>query len=148
MRFILAFVTAVGAIISISALGGGDMQTLGYVGPVTAVAGVFFWRNLRDPEVTRRNGLRARVTFTFEPGDGIRRNGTYASVRTYKANWFVTLQRTPERGDMQMYDVAQRGWVWVGPDGLPEKVKISYASTWKTWPVVSAAPMLPQKENP
>ena len=140
MRFILAFVTSVGAIISVGALGGSDIQTLGYTGPFTAVVGFFFWRNLRDPEVTRKNGLYASVTFIFAPGDGVRRDGTYARVWTYKGVWHVTLQRAPQQGDMQMYDTMQRGWVWLDQAGLPEKVKISYASTWKTWPVISAAP--------
>ncbi len=138
MRIILSFVTAVGAIISISALVSGDMQAVLYAGPVTLVAGLFLWRNLRNPEVTRKNGLRAKVTFTFEPGDGVRRDGTYAHVWTYKASWHVTLKRTPEQGDMQIYDTPHRGWVWLDQDGLPERVKISYATTWKTWPVVSA----------
>ncbi|MBV7395710.1 hypothetical protein [Mameliella sediminis] len=141
MRFILAFVTAVAAIILIGAIADGDWQALLYAGPVVIVAGALLWRNLQDPEVTRRNGLRARVTFTFEPGDGVRRDGTYARVNTHPADWHVTLQRTPERGDMQIYDTPHRGWVWLGPDGLPERVKISYATTWKTWPVVSAAPI-------
>lgn len=139
MRFILFLVTAVGAMMTIAALVQGDRASLLYVAPVTAVVGVFFWRNLRDPEVTRKNGLRARVTFSFEPGEGVQRTGTFARVQTHRGAWHVALDRMPERGDLQMHGVMQRGWVWLDAAGLPEKVKISYASTWKTWPVISAA---------
>lgn len=146
MRIILAFVTAVAAIMAVGALAEGDLRGFGPTGAVAAVAGFFLWRNLRDPEITRKAGLRARVTFAFAPADGVSRDGTYARIDTYAGAWNVTLKRTPQRGDMQMYDTPQRGWVWLDEAGLPARIKINFATTWKTWPVVSAAPV-PQPQG-
>lgn len=140
MRFLLAFVTAVAALITIGAVPGGDWQTVLAAGPVLLVAGFFLVRNLRDPEITRRNGLRAKVRILLPPYDGTKRDGTLARVDTYRGTWRVTLDRMPERGDLQMHDVPQRGWVWLGPDGLPERLKITHGNTWNTWSVLSAAP--------
>ena len=139
MRFVLFFVTTVGAIMSVAALVQGDGTDLMVVGPVTAIAGILFWRNLRNPEVTRRNGLRATIHFTFDPGPGVHRKGTFARVHADPRAWNVALDRVPLRGDMEMLERPQKGWVWLNSDGLPEKVKITYHNRWKTWPVTSAA---------
>lgn len=139
MRFVLFFVTTVGAIMTIAALAQGDSASLVYVAPITAVAGVFFLRNLRDTEVTRKNGLRAQVAFQIEPGGGLSGSGTYGLVKTHKGDWHVVLDRAPAQGDLAMNGVMRRGWVWLDPDGLPEKVKVSYAKSWDTWPVLNAA---------
>jgi hypothetical protein len=139
MRFVLVFVTFVSAIIMIGALTDGDRTTLIYAVPITAVLGFFTWQNLRDPAATRKNGRLAQITFAFEAGAGVTGSGTFARVKTHGAAWHVALDRMPERGDLDMYGVAQRGWVWLNEADLPERVKINYAMTWKTWPVVSAA---------
>jgi hypothetical protein len=147
MRFVLFFVTTVGALMTIAALVQGDNASLACVGPVTAIAGVFFWRNLRDPEETRKNGLRAQVTFFHQAGAGVTGPGTYARVWTHRGVWHVALDRMSVRGDLQMHGVAQRGWVWLDPAGLPARVKINYAKAWKTWTVSSAAPADEIKEG-
>lgn len=137
MRFVLAFVTAVGVIITLGGLIAGER--LGYAAPVTAIAGFFLWRNLRDPEVGRKQGLRAQVTFFYEAGDGVTGFGTFGRVKSHKGVWHVALDRPPERGDFAMHGVAQRGWVWLDQAGLPQRVRINYGTTWKSWPVLSAA---------
>lgn len=124
---------------TVAALAQGDTGSLAYAAPVAAVAGFLFWRNLRDPEVTRANGLRAQVSFRYQSAAGLRGPGTFARVQTYPGAWDVVLDRMPERGDLTMLDVPQRGWVWLGSDGLPEAVKIRYARHWKTWRVTGAA---------
>jgi hypothetical protein len=139
MRFVLAFVTGVAALITIGAVPGGDWQTVLTAGPVLLVAGFFLVRNLRDPEITRRNGIRAKIHLLLPPFDGTTQSGTLARVETYRGTWRVTLDRMPEGGDLHMHDVPQRGWVWLGQDGLPERLKITHGNTWKTWPVLSAA---------
>lgn len=139
MRIVLAFVTIVGAILCIAALVNGAAADLLYAGPITAIAGFFLLQNLRDPEVTRKNGLRARVSFGFAPGEGVAPKGTFALLQTHKGSWQVALDRMAEPGDLQMHGVPQRGWVWLDQSGLPARVKITYATSWKTWDVISAA---------
>ncbi|PIV74656.1 MAG: hypothetical protein COW55_08430 [Rhodobacteraceae bacterium CG17_big_fil_post_rev_8_21_14_2_50_65_11] len=147
MRIILFFVTALCVIVTIDALVDGDIQGLAYAGPVTALTGLLLWRNLRNPDVTRKNGLFARVTFTIGGFDGGQPDGTPARVDTHAGTWDVILNRTPERGDMAMLDTAHRGWVWLDETGLPARVRIDFATTWKTWPVALAAPAA-QAEGP
>ena len=133
--------------ILVPALWAGDWDTVYIAGPVAAVASVFLWRNLRDPAKTRAQGLRCTVTFTLSDNRDRVVKGTPARVRprvtSFGAAWDVALDRHPQGGDLSMIDTPQRGWVWLGPDNLPEKVKIDYGSTWKTWGVISAAPAPP-----
>lgn len=139
MRILLTFVSTLAAILTISALSGGAWRDALVTGAVTLVAGVFLLRNLRDPEVTRQNGLQAQVSFSSPLAQDGPGGGTQARVWTHNAAWVATLDRTPERGDMEIHDVPHRGWVWLASDGLPERVRITYGTTWKTWPVVYAA---------
>ena len=139
MRIPLAFVTTVAAILTIGALADGDGRFALAAGAVTLVAGVFLLRSLRDPAAGRAAGLRAEVSFTSPTYSAAPQDGTPARVRTHRGSWQVTLRRVPERGDLKIRDVAQRGWLWLDPDGLPEKVRISSGTSWKTWPVAEAA---------
>lgn len=143
MRILLAFVAFVALIMTVTAIGDGDWVMMAGAGAVAMVAGVFLWRDLRDPAKTRALGLRCAVTFLVADTRGEIAKGTLARVNTIhtpKRSWDVRLDRMPEGGDMDLINVAQRGWVWLGPDDLPERVKIDYGATWKTWDVLSAGP--------
>ncbi len=138
-RILLAFVAFVAAMVAFSGLKDGDAGTWVPALAVLAGAGALLLRNLRNPEISRKGGLRGQVTFQLEQGRGMARKGTFARVKTHDGNWDVTLDRVPERGDMDIYGTAHRGWVWLDQSGLPEKVRIDYGSTWKSWPVLEAA---------
>lgn len=139
MRVPLAFITLVAAIMSLSAVLDADWGMVAVTAPVLAVAGAFLWRNLRDPAAGRAGGLQAVITFTAEAGAGLRGPGTFGMVRTYNRRWAIVLDRAPEQGDPALWGTAQRGWVWLDAEDLPQKARINYGSTWKTWPVTSAA---------
>lgn len=141
MRILLAFISFIAAMLALSAIGERDFVMVAGAGAVALVAGVFFWRNLRDPDKTRAMGLQSTVIFKMADTRGEVANGTLAQVNTVhtpKRSWTVRLDRMPEGPDMGLIDTTQRGWVWLGADDLPEKVKIDYGTTWKTWPVLSA----------
>ncbi len=138
MRVVLFLATAVAAIMTVGAIANGDGAALVWTGPAAIVAGLLFRRNLRDPAITRKGGLRARVAFTFSPPAGVTDGGTYAVVRTHAGTWHVSLDRVPERADMALDGVDQRGRVWLVESGLPARVRIEYGTAWKTWTVVSA----------
>lgn len=140
MRMVLAFVTSVGALVSLGALAQGDWPGLKLAAPVTAIAGLFLWRNLRDPEITRKQGRRARVTFSHLPGPGVRGPGSFARVQTHAGAWHVALERPVLPDDLSMHGTPQRGWVWLGTDGLPARVKITRGNHWESHAVTSAAP--------
>lgn len=146
MRILLAFVTAIAAIIATSSVTEGDWAMVAGAGAVALVAGAFLWRNLKDPAKTRAMGLQASVTFLMADTRDEVAHGTLAQVKTIlapKQVWHLRLDRHPEGGDMALIDTSQRGWVWLGPDNLPLKVKIDYGASWKTWDVLSARPSTP-----
>ncbi|MBF9043710.1 hypothetical protein HKCCE4037_10250 [Rhodobacterales bacterium HKCCE4037] len=139
MRIVLFFVTFVALLIGLpDLLDGNPREALIPLG-VAAVAGVFFWRNLRDPEVTRKMGRKARTAFTAWPGDGLDGPGTFARVADFRGNaWDVVLVRTPLQGDFKSYGEYFGGWLWLGEDGLPARVKIKYLRTWRVFDVRGA----------
>ena len=145
MRFILAFVTIVAVILTVDAAIRADWPMAGVAGSVAMVAGVFLLRDLRNPDKTRALGLECKVIFTMSDTRFTTQTGTPARIepwaKTFGAGWVVSLDRLPERGDLTMIDAPQRGWVWLGPDNLPEKVKITYGNTWRSWPVLTARPI-------
>jgi hypothetical protein len=138
MRVALFFVTGVAAMIAIGALTAGDGTTLALAATVAAAAFVLLWRNLRDPAQTRDGGQFARVTFGPRPAPGLAGTGTQATVRTHRQAWSVVLDRTAVLGDLDLYGVEQRGWVWLDATGNPARVRIDRGSSWKTWPVIGA----------
>ena len=144
MRILLAFATSVALIITISAMVDGDMGTVAVVGPVLLVVAFLLWRNMRDPETTRAMGLKSKVVFILpDPGKEVT-NGTLAYVeplrKTFGTGWVTTLDRMPEREDEALINRAQRGWVWLDTLNRPDKVKIDYGATWKTWPILESTP--------
>ncbi|GGL61363.1 hypothetical protein [Wenxinia marina] len=141
MRIPAAFTVFAAGAMALSALAAGRPSEALAALAVLAVAGGILWRLLRDPAATRRGGHFATVRFRPPPaGDGPR-TGTFALVRTQERRgpWDVALDRRPERADLEVMGVDQGGWVWLGETGLPERVRIDYGTTWKTWPVLSAA---------
>lgn len=139
MRILAAFATFVGLTMLFAGVASGDRQSVWGGLLVAAVAGTLLWRNLRNPEVTRQMGTRAQVRFTMQPGPGISGSGTFAHVVSQLGqSWHVALDRVPTRENMDIYDIAHRGWVWLAPGGLPEKVRIDYGTTWESWPVLDA----------
>lgn len=141
LRVALFFVTAVGAILTVSALAGGDRAPLAWTAPLTAVAGLLLWRDLRDPARGRDGGVFATVTFTLEPGPGLSPGpGTSATILTHLGSWATALDRPPERGDLALHGVPRRGWVWLDAQGLPRRLRIDGGSGWKSWTVSAAVP--------
>ncbi|MGR3641020.1 hypothetical protein [Alterinioella nitratireducens] len=139
MRILTGFAALVGLSMLVAGVTSGASASLWGGLAVAGVAGALFWRSLRNPEVTRKMGSFAQVTFAMQPGPGVSGPGTYARVATPQGNaWDVALDRLPVREDMDAYDIAHRGWVWLAPGGLPEKVRIDYGTTWKNWPVLKA----------
>jgi len=141
VRIVLAFAVAVGAVWTLAELLEGRFQDVVFGVAVTAVAGALLWRNLKNPELSRKGGEYVKVTFTLDRWPDAPQNGTAAWVETRRtARWHVVLDRVPERIDNDYYGTAQRGWVWLDAAGLPHKVRIDYGTTWKTWPVRAAIP--------
>ncbi len=142
MNVLWAFVLAVAAIMAVAALVDGRLAEGAVALLVAAGAGGLLWRHLSNPEARRAGGHHGMVTFLPDAGDRFGGKGTLAGVRTHvhATGWTVALDRTPERGDMALLGTQQRAWVWLSAAGLPEKVRIDYGSTWKTWPVLDAEP--------
>ncbi|WP_167647311.1 hypothetical protein [Mameliella alba] len=142
MRVVFAFVLFVGLSWAVSDILSGRARDALLGLAIALVSGGLLWRDLRDPEKMRKGGEQARITFTFEPGEGIGPPGTYAQIDTYRrAAWSVSLDRAPRREDMDMYGVLRRGWVWLGADGLPQSVRVDGGMTWESWPVLQAVPL-------
>lgn len=142
MRFLLAFVAPVATILAISELSAGYTTSGAITLGVALVAWVLLWRNLRDPEVTRKKGERARITFTMLPNAAV--SGTQAThfglVETYHKprRWYVAMNRGRKPGDVDTNSAMYHCWVWLDTDGFPERVKTKAGMSWATWDVLRA----------
>lgn len=142
MRFLLVFIVTVSGISAISELSSGHMTSGLITLTIVSVSGALLWRNLRDPEVTRRNGERAQITFSLLPADGVRgtRATHFGTLNTYwhRHRWHVALIEGNKTGDVQVNDVSYRAWVWLDADGQPERLKTKTGMSWAMWTVVKS----------
>ena len=107
MRVVFAFALFVGLSWAVSDILSGHARDALFGLAIALVSGALLWRDLRDPEKTRKGGEMAKITFTFEPGEGIGPPGTYARIDTYRrAAWSVALDRAPRREDLDMNGIA------------------------------------------
>ena len=142
MRVVFAFALFLGLSWAVSDILSGHAREALVGLAIALVSGALLWRDLRDPEKTRKGGEMAKITFTFEPGEGIGPPGKYARIDTYRrVAWSVALDRAPRREDLDMNGIVRRGWVWLDADGLPQRVRIDSGMTWESWPVLGAVPL-------
>ena len=70
MRILTGFAALVGLSMLVAGVTSGASASLWGGLAVAGVAGALFWRSLRNPEVTRKMGSFAQVTFAMQPGVG------------------------------------------------------------------------------
>lgn len=139
MRFLYPLVILFCVAAGLTDFGEGRIWTgLGFLA-IAAAAGALLWRDLRNPGTLRKGGEMARIIFTFERGAGVEGHGTFARVKTPRAEWHVVLDRRREREDLERDGVAYPGWVWLDGANLPKRVRIDAGMTWSSFDVKSAA---------
>ena len=135
MRFIYPLIVMIAGSIAISAFTTGRWTEGTVAAAIALVVAILFWRNLRDPEVTRRHGHQA--TIQLQPARG---NGTAVQIITHNGTWDAVLDRAPRAEDITATGDTYRGWVWLDETGLPQRLRIRYGPHWESFDVLSADP--------